>query len=424
MEQNKPSSNKLREKLNSLPNTQWDTDALWADLEQQLPQPKQRGILWVFLMFAVGLSLFLYVFALNQPAVPSESLRMPQAFAEAQKQPVDITPPNSTKTPNSKESTLENDHWRFSPAFAKNQTIDRIWEVTPPLPSPHHITQVRPLMQSPTIDRFPIHPLPTKRSSAVHSPKPGTTKPIKPIQPVSQGYWTLNLRTSVCLPVSSFGPVANEPLNYAGRNRKSTETPLEIVETQFTASYYLSPRWQISSGFRFSQWTTRLDWRSTQQSIIRVHSDRAFFYVAKDGRRQYFSGSVPTQQTESRVIQHYNTLQQIDLPFRITYRRQSNPWGWYVEGGLAINLARQVTGRYIDAQNTPQPIALFDGFRHPLGTSLLGGFGVSWAWHPNWSLNAGLQMEYRPASLVDPEITGYQQHLHQIGLGFGLTRKL
>lgn len=428
MEHNKPSANKLRDKLNSLPTNNWDTDALWKDFEQQLPQSKRRGILWLFLFFGAGLSLLLYVFALSQPAafLKSTQTQTPQFFLEAPKHPAKPNSPITTQIPKIEVSDLKKDRLVFSPTFAKKETNNRIKKVTPPLSIQHYRTQVRSLEHSPSIVKLRFNPIPTKYSPVVASTKPSSHESIPPIPPHSQvySYWTLNLRSSAYLPISSFGPIVNESLNPAGRNRKNTETALEILETQFTASYHLSARWQISSGLRLSRWTTRVDWSSTNLYTTRVQSDQAFFYVANDGNRQYFSGNVPTQKTEKRVIQHYNTLERIDLPVRVTYQRQTNAWGWYIEGGLAINLGRQITGRYIDGQNTPQSMESFDGFRNHLGISLLGGFGVSYAWHPDWKLNVGLQMEYRPTSLVDPNNVGYQQHLHQIGLGIGVSRKL
>ena len=196
------------------------------------------------------------------------------------------------------------------------------------------------------------------------------------------------------------------------------ETMLPTIASGMGVSYSINRHWSIGLGLSYTRYTTRLSmldidtWTEVQQGVTDIVIDA-------DGNEHRTTGPLTTEYQQAIASRSHSYHSLVSIPLSVRYTHTFNTgYGLYGEAGLRINLLSDHRGSYLSLEDTVMPYAQDDQIYQP---SSIGG-----------SIGLGLNVPLGARSTIDIGVRysldgitstlGYDQIFHHILPTLGYTR--
>lgn len=133
---------------------------------------------------------------------------------------------------------------------------------------------------------------------------------------------------------------------------KAYEVPQFTVGADLGVGYQLANGFFFQSGLHYSVKQEQLNW----QSIIKIDSlkyenERAYYSLTPLGDTTFYSGESDLLKISERQVKHWNTLTSYDLPLMVGYGKRRNKFNFQASLGVVLNLSQQFKGRVVNLNN-------------------------------------------------------------------------
>ncbi|MEM9887032.1 MAG: hypothetical protein AAF849_14150 [Bacteroidota bacterium] len=419
---------------------QWEEEALWEAIEQQLPEPKKRRpflVVYFLLGTLLLLSSVYYLFGKfndeqiarkDRTAIAAQEKMLPSIVDKEQSQIKRIAIPpedqaNSVRFDSDTKQDLKqrekirqetNLAFTNTKAVVGYETLEQLPKLPiAPLPTTSGaVVQFylrSPFQQSIAIDKIPDQPLLyeavkiVKKETENHYPKVG----ISPYIGISFPH-----RKFIALHES-----ATEQI----KNRLQYEQPLESIEMGILLDLKFHKNWSFQFGLERQQLTERLDWQSSRQSSFNIQSDSAYFYFDDQNQKQYLAGELAAVETVTRSVRNYNRFTLYNIPMLLHYQQRNKRLGWRISGGAIFNFQHTFEGRFLENNALLETNVIRERgiYRSHLGLAWQLGAGIDYAISPTTQLS--FQLYHRDfLHPVTSKNLNFEQHYAFSGMNIGM----
>jgi hypothetical protein len=177
-------------------------------------------------------------------------------------------------------------------------------------------------------------------------------------------------------------------------------------------------KWRFSTGLAYEQYFLKLNFK--QEKAIQVLKENQLLQVwintSTGDTLQTRRGDTMINALSIREVVHYNTFQQLSIPFAVGIQNHSGNWIYGINIGAVLNFTLGQSGKLIDDKGEFQLFSNGDSLA-PLRKSRIGtqispfvGYAITKKWsiecHPQWSWQFNKSIG----------ITGMKAQIHQFGL--------
>lgn len=468
-----PINNKLKMSIEQK-NIEWDKEAMWLDIESNLPRKKNRiGFFLLLGLFILIVATYAGYRIVSSPELPTPTDRiniastnpakssksqssddlessekpaiLPVQQSTKENKAIASTPLNTTRdlaiqntntpipdqaTPiqnkniahskNNKDNTLDHISTSSIETFVQIQIPQINRNIDIPENSINNITQdVDSKYTSENITQVPDNPRPLYATTYLNKLAPlvhYSTVPMvldwKPsgISPIKADSRTLSLISYIGAYAFQKSYLSNELTS----GSSSIYTPLESIQLGAGIKKELNDHWAVISGLELYYDTEKLDHIFRQSYNQTATLDSAFFYLDSSNQPAYISGQIEKKITESQHIISYNTKLDLGIPLYMSYQFSSN---FSLFAGPSLRITAYEQGYTLLNENQYAAIeqSIFDT------SSLNYSFDIGLSYHVN--LRPNLRLHLRPTvkrqlnSYTDAASQQFKRHYYGANLG-------
>lgn len=203
--------------------------------------------------------------------------------------------------------------------------------------------------------------------------------------------------------------------------RKETEKSLDATRSNLNIMLQHQNGLYLKSGLEYEQINERFSFYTETDSVT-VNSEQVIaINFLMDGSSVETIGEGTTTTTYWHERTRYNRYRSVDIPLVVGYQSTAanSRWGWFVEGGAAINIWFNATGEITNADNIPVALEEVDLFKQQTGVRLIGAAGLTYQLTNQFSFWLSPDIKYHLNSMTNDQ-NRLDQKYTNLGLRIGM----
>lgn len=452
-----PINNKLKMSIEQK-NIEWDKEAMWLDIEKELPKKKRRvGVFAILGLIVLVLGTSLSYYLITNKADENNKINIAQTDTF-----INETPLRSSKTENNtSENIITTQHAQYVDPFTEKASTshpDNTSVINKELSVTTSDTNIarfnektNTYLNSPSIDhnyqneeksinRYPqisddliqqitqneknsrtkyediaLMQMPYNLNFTPNIPEIDLTRAYRPIviQP-SALPWTIMPYVGAYVFQKSY---ANSSEQSAGLS--SAYSPLESIQLGISIKKHIQPKWAIISGLELLYDSEKLDFLTQKTYKNSANQDSAYYFVNQQNQEIYLSGEVEKRTTETQQILSYNTKLDIAVPLYLSFDITPK-FSIYAGQSIRITAFEQGYTLLDESQFASIESQFFD-------TKSLDYYldvGVNYSWNITSDIRFNARPTIRRQINTSVDAANYQFKRHYYGLNVGFEFKI
>jgi len=178
----------------------------------------------------------------------------------------------------------------------------------------------------------------------------------------------------------------------------------------------------VSAGLEYQQIQNRLNRNQTIIERVTVFDEMAYYFLDSNNNRVYVADSVTTTRTYTRSLQAAKTHTLINLPLLLGYHNQIGNFRYGIIAGINLHLQNEFTGKVLDPSgqiidaNSGSPTEVY---RTTMNMSFIGGLDFGYMTNDWLEVYLSPRFRYQPGSWLNANHP-LESSMQLIGLQAGL----
>lgn len=384
-----PINDKLKKSIEQH-NISWDKEAMWLDIEPQLPKKSNKRwllILLLFLILATVVGTYVY---------PKSKVKSEQPMATIDMESINSIGTNANKSENTSEpiiSTIEQiqlnkieDTKNIAVLNTKKATSQSIKKSNnrqkPEVTQKPNVIKNGAILANHAkmeqsdkslvaIDKKPTNAHPTINKEATLSKNNRKVAALQGLKNSNNLLIDKNTLQLDLVPVivKTITPQKSLPSTLSlmagafvfdkkytvtselGKELNETYTPLEAINLSLAYNKLISDKWSIGSGLEVQYDVEKFDFTSIKSTIQTIAIDTAYFFV-EDDAKVFIAGNRDQVTTVSRNVISYNTRLTLGVPLYLSYQILSNKSSLSIMGGPIAHVIALEQGNNVESTSS------------------------------------------------------------------------
>jgi hypothetical protein len=203
--------------------------------------------------------------------------------------------------------------------------------------------------------------------------------------------------------------------------RKQTESLLEANSFDVTLGYQLTKKWELRTGFAYTQINTAFNYTASSIEVDTVEGLQVIVYENGAVVDSIF-GPVASYTATLQEKRTYNSFRQWEVPLLLAYNFGAGKIHYQAEAGLRLLVQRQWEGNIINTSNEFVDLSERDWYRNSLGVSFQAGIKAMYDLTPRTSVLAGFSARYHPQQFTTDNAP-FKERYQLLGASIGLRHR-